>query len=248
LASLNKIPIIDADFVGRAFPELQMNSACVSGINQSVSWITDIFGNTVELNLSCPNTLERYARNITVAAGSRVAFSMYPMSGAQAKCGAVVAGSISRALLIGNTILKARETQADPIEQLAQKSHGIIIGSGVITDIDQTIKNGFLQGTVTIMGPQGEIKIFLQNEYLIIKVNNNIRVTTPDIIALLEKDTGTPLLSSTLSYGIRVVVIILPAPTVWQTQKGLSLVGPRVFGYNCDYVNVTAPAGAVTSK
>jgi DUF917 family protein len=60
-------------------------------------------------------------------------------------------------------------------------------------------------------------------------------LTTPDLITLLDADTGAPITSETIRYGLRVVAIAIPCAPQWRTAAGLKLVGPRYFGYDVDY-------------
>jgi DUF917 family protein len=52
---------------------------------------------------------------------------------------------------------------------------------------------------------------------------------------LFEQDTGKPVPSEALRYGLKVNLIALPAPNIWTSPAGLELVGPRYFGYEVDY-------------
>ena len=62
----------------------------------------------------------------------------------------------------------------------------------------------------------------------------------PDIICLMDSESGEAVGTDTLRYGQRVTVIALPAPAVLRTPKGLLHVGPRAFGYDLDYRSVFA--------
>lgn len=239
LAAQLQIPILDADFIGRAFPELHMSSAELIGLPATPAVLADVFGNTVTFNTKDGKTLERIARAATVAVGSDAAVTIYVMTGAQAKNNAVISGSFSRAKKIGKTILSARTCQQDVINVLIKETSGVLLGSGVITDINQTITDGFLQGSVTLCNDHESIIIDYQNEYLVVRVNNITCVTTPDIITILEQDTGTPVQSESLTYGIRACVVAFPAPAIWQTSAGLALVGPRAFNYDFDYKSIS---------
>ena len=57
----------------------------------------------------------------------------------------------------------------------------------------------------------------------------------PDIICLMDSETGEAVGTETLRYGQRISVIALPAPPVLSTPEGLALVGPRAFNYDVDY-------------
>lgn len=112
------------------------------------------------------------------------------------------------------------------------------LGRGILLDINQEVKDGFLQGSVSIFSDGEKIQLFYQNEYLLAKIGSEILASTPDLLVLLDENTGAPLTSEMLRFGIRVVLLALPAPKVWQTEEGLKLVGPRVFGYEIDYRSI----------
>ncbi len=62
------------------------------------------------------------------------------------------------------------------------------------------------------------------------------RVTTPDLICVLDSVSGEAVGTELLRYGQRVSVAVLPGPEVFRTPKGLEHVAPRAFGYDLDYV------------
>ena len=65
----------------------------------------------------------------------------------------------------------------------------------------------------------------------------------PEIICVMDTMTGDAIGTETLRYGQRVSVIVLPAPAVLCTDAGLELVGPRAFGYDCDFRSVFEKQG-----
>ena len=158
------------------------------------------------------------------------------MTGCQA-AGAVIRNSVSRAKALGMAVMQAHAEHRDPIAAVIAVGNGKLIGAGVITDVDQKIERGFLQGTVTItdVATEREIVIDYQNEYLVARVDNKPTVSTPDIIAILDAASGQAITSESLTFGLRVCVVALPCDPVWKTPKGLALVGPRYFGYEFDY-------------
>jgi DUF917 family protein len=58
---------------------------------------------------------------------------------------------------------------------------------------------------------------------------------SPDLICVLDTVSGEAFGTETIGYGRRVSVIVLPAPRVLLTPKGLEHVGPRAFGYDLDF-------------
>jgi len=240
VASQMGLPVLDADAMGRAFPEGQMNTCNLLGAAPSPGFVTDCLGNTVIIYSKNSGMMEKISRHVTVAMGSIAAFGFYPISGFQAeKC--TLHKSISKAIAIGKAHRKAREAGNDPLEAILNLCKGIFIGSGKVMDIDRAISRGFLNGTVTIHHKEDRMELAFQNEYLIAKRNGKIVATTPDILMLLEQDTGTPVTSESLQYGLKVNLIALSAPNIWTTPAGLELVGPRHFGYEVDYQPIHKP-------
>jgi hypothetical protein len=238
VAAKRGIPILDADMIGRAFPELQMSSCFLKKLKSTPAVMVDCLGNRVIIETTDAHTLERIARSVTVAMGSSSAVGFYLMQGPEVP-GAVVEGTLSQALKLGAAITGARKEGKDPVQALLNAANAVVLGKGTLIDIDQTVKEGFLQGSVTILNQQEKIKLFYQNEYLLAKNASEVLASTPDLLVLLEENSGTPLTSEALRYGLQVVLIAIPAPAIWQTWEGLELVGPRVFGYDIDYQSVS---------
>ncbi|WP_264374189.1 DUF917 domain-containing protein [Wolbachia endosymbiont (group A) of Sphecodes ephippius] len=222
------IPVIDGDLMGRAFPSLNMVSPNLYGISCCPAFFADSLGNTIIMHIESSDHLERVARAVIVACGSSIGVSCYPITGQQAKQ-VICRNSISYACFLGNIILEARERKICPIKALCDK-HALLLGEGIIRDIDQSIKGGFLSGNVSIEGCNNMLTIIYQNEYLAVYDGSDCVAATPDIIAVLDKDTGYPIASEALTYGIRVSVLKFPSLTLWTTPEGLAIVGPEVFG------------------
>lgn len=228
------LPVLDADSLGRAFPQLQMSSCNLFGISPSPAYFADSLGNLVVIEGESPHALERIGRHVSMSMGSSCAIAIYLMSGKEAKR-VLIPGTTSQALLIGQAILKARREGEDPTRRLSEMTSGICLIQGIITEVKQEIKEGFLQGSVKIMGEQRVVEVAFQNEFLLAKEGNSVLATTPDILTFIESESGTPITSDGLRYGLRVSLLALPAPDVWQTEEGLALVGPEYFGYGVSY-------------
>lgn len=228
------IPVVDADTIGRAFPELQHSTCNLFGISASPAVLTDIHGNTRVIIANDAFQIEQQCRLATVEMGSSALLCFYIMNCHEAKK-ATIPDSFSHGFAIGRSIRQAKESGANPIEALLEYSKGVWLDSGTIIDIEQSISKGFLQGNVLVKTETGIIKISYQNEYLVAFRDETPIISTPDIIAILEIETSTPITSESLAYGLRVAILGLPSPSIWQTEKGLELVGPRSFGYKFDY-------------
>ncbi len=230
LAAGTHIPVINADLLGRAFPELQMSSCNLKDISPSPAILADAVGNVVVINSKDASDAERFCRNTTVEMGSSAALSIYLMTGKECK-ESVISGTLEKAIEIGQVMRLAKANDLCPIAALLKKTNGRQVGSGVISDISQVIEDGFLKGTFTLLESVSSIVVHYQNEYLMAYREKMAIGATPDIIIPLEQDTGLPITSESLSFGLRVVLVIIPGPDIWKTKEGLKLVGPEYFGY-----------------
>lgn len=234
VASQLGLPVVDADTLGRAFPELQMSSCNLKGISPSPAFLSDCYGNTAVIYARDGKEVERLCRKMTVEMGSIAALSIYMMSGKQVKT-ATIRGSISKAIKIGRAMREARENGKDPVDSLLLQTGGIVLGSGMVVDIDQRIRDGFLKGTFTIHSREGNLQVLYQNEFLAVFSKGKALASTPDIIIPLEEETRKPISSETLLCGLRVILLAIPGEDLWKTSEGLSLVGPEYFSYSIDY-------------
>jgi DUF917 family protein len=234
------LPVLDVDTMGRAFPEAQMTSYnLVGGFESMPGFITDCLGNTTIIYSSSIEILEKIGRQICIAMGSIAAFGFFPITADRIQQ-VTIPKSVSKALSIGKAVRESRENGDDPVNAVLNLCKGVKIGSGIITDIDRAIEKGFLYGSVTIKNKTEKMELAFKNEYLIAKRNEKIVATTPDILMLLEQQTGVPIESQKLQYGLKVHLVALPAPALWTTPAGLQLVGPRSFGYETDYQPISA--------
>ena len=110
---------------------------------------------------------------------------------------------------------------------------------GKIVDVLRRVTGGFARGEVTIEGLDdysgAHLTIDFQNENLIARCGQTVLCTVPDLICILERDTGTPINTELLRYGFRVVVVGFPAPAPLTSAQALQVVGPQAFGYDLSY-------------
>jgi DUF917 family protein len=69
----------------------------------------------------------------------------------------------------------------------------------------------------------------------------------PDLICIVDSETGRAIGTEELRYGLRIDVLSMPAPVLLRSEIALAAVGPRAFGYDFDFVpmGVSADAPAV---
>lgn len=233
------IPLIDADGMGRAFPEIQMVSPTLYDIPATPMALADEKGSIVILKHTITNLwTERLARSITIDMGGSAMIALYPMTGKQAKK-ALIAGSISFAASIGDRLIKAWKTRTDPLEAILNETKGYLAFRGKIVDLERRTESGFARGKVKLAGIDEyngkELVIHFQNENLIAELDGSVLVSVPDLIAMVDMETSVPVTTEGLRYGLRVAVIAIPCHSKWRSAKGLDVVGPGYFGYKSPY-------------
>ena len=235
------LPLLDADGMGRAFPELQMVTFTMDGIAATPMALADDKGNAVLFETISNRWTERLARSATVDMGGAALVAFYPMSGAQAKR-AAIPGTVSLAIAIGRCLADARAARANPVAALASLLSGVTLIEGRVIDAQRRTVGGFARGDATLAGV-GEwdgksLRLAFQNEFLLAERDGVPVAVTPDLIILLDSETGAPITTEVLRYGLRVTALGVPCDPRWRAAAGLAIVGPRYFGYDIDYAPV----------
>lgn len=235
------LPLVDGDGMGRAYPELQMVSFTMHGISATPMVMSDDKGNSVLLDTVDNKWTERLARSATVEMGGSALIAMYSMNGATAKQ-SLIRGTISLCKKIGETLRKARLDNRNPVEALRTLLGAFELFEAKVTDVERRTEGGFARGTATLKGidrySAHTFEIDFQNEFLIARRDAEAIVSTPDLITLLDIDTGEPVTTESLRFGLRVVGLGIPSDPKWRTSEGLKLVGPQYFGYDIEFTPI----------
>jgi len=240
------LPLVDADGMGRAFPELQMVLPTLSGIAATPMAISDEKGNRGVLDTVSNVWAERLARTATVEMGCSTIVSLFSMTGKQAKQ-SLVPDTLSHCLTIGRAIEQARSANQDPVSAAVDCLGGAVLATGKVVDVARRTTTGFARGQATVEGTdayQGQrLVLHFQNEHLIAELDGVAVATAPDLIIVLDRETGEPITTEALRFGHRVTVMGAPCDDRWHSAAGIELVGPRYFGYDIDPVRVRTAAG-----
>jgi DUF917 family protein len=230
------IQVIDGDGMGRAFPELQMETYVMYGIPPTPGALADHSSREVVFSgISDPKTLERYARVVTVQMGGGAGYAFPIMTGAELKR-TVIPGTLSLAASIGDAVLAQRAGHGDPVGAVIEVTGGRLFFTGKISDVERRLEGGFIRGGLKLDGSgvfAGQtLLIDFQNENLIARTGDGeILAIVPDLICIVDEETAEPITTEILRYGLRVAVIGIPAPAALKTERALAYVGPEAFGY-----------------
>jgi DUF917 family protein len=232
------LPIVDADGMGRAFPQLEMETFGVYGVPAAPLAVSNEYGESCIVHAKDNRTVEWLARGVTIRMGGCAYIAEYAMNGAEVKRTAIPR-TLSLAILIGRCLREAKEQHRNPIEDLLGLlpqtiySYGRVIFKGKVSDLSRETRNGFSVGRVRIAGNDsysGEMTIEIQNENLIARVDGSVRAIVPDLICVMDSETAEPITTESLRYGQRVIVVAASVPEIMRTPEALEVFGPKAFG------------------
>lgn len=232
------LAVLDADGMGRAFPKATMVAMNVVGQQREFAVLSDVVGNVTVLRTLDFAWLERHARAFTVAAGG-IALGAHHLSEVK---GAVIERTVSRAIDVGRRLLGS----AEPVADVADELGAAVLVAGKVIDIERVTDGGFTRGSATVegIGPdRGRlVRVEIQNENLVVIEDGAVVVSVPDLITVVDSETGEAISTELLRFGQRVSVLAWACDPLWRTERGIELTGPRAFGYDLDYTPFDAGA------
>ena len=248
IAAVTGLPVVDADTMGRAYPEAQMTSVAVANLRCYPFAMADIRDNEVLIpHAASWRWMERISRKACTEIGSVAATCKAPRSGAEVKKHGILY-TTSKAIRLGEAVLEAKRVHSDPIAAVLTASNGKKMFTGKIIDVERKATEGFLRGKATIEGLDEnagqEMIVHFQNEFSMAFLDAEPVVMTPDLICLLDSVSGEGIGTDVVRFGQRVSVLALPGPEVFMSPEGLEAVGPKAFGFDLSFTSVFEGARA----
>jgi len=238
LAARRGLAVIDADGMGRAFPEIQMVTYHVYGVSTTPMVISNEHHDCILIETRDGKRAEDIGRAIATQMGLNVMLASYPMTGRQAKQSAVK-GTLSLARGIGRAIAEVRR-KGDPVEVLLgylrttpYYNKCAVLFDGKVTDLRRETTRGFAIGhckMAALDGSGDELEVTFQNEHLVARVNGATRTIVPDLVCFVDRETGEPITTEGLRYGQRAKVIGTSVAPNMRTPEALAVFGPKGFG------------------
>jgi uncharacterized protein len=254
VAARTGLPVVDADGMGRAFPELQMETFSVYGVRGSPLALAGENDEVVLIDTACDNRrMEWLARGVTIRTGGVGHIAEYAMRGSQVRDTAVPR-TLSLALAIGTAIRTARAEHQDPLQTVADAlastlyTHLRVLFAGKVVDVERRTVEGFARGRARFASAGGSVpgdteggstlEVTFQNENLVALVDGELRCIVPDLICVLDAETAEPITTEGLRYGQRVRIVGISTPDLMRTPAALATFGPAAFGLKREFCPV----------
>ncbi len=257
LAGLTGRPILDGDGMGRAFPEAQMCTFLLYGMTPGLPFAMSDdhgllwrlpalpirlgrgrIGGTGRGGRVVGLAIERAFRRYCARKGGWIYFTVTIDHASLQRT--LVRGSIRLALDLGRAVESARRSGDDPIGAIVRVAGGRLLFRGKIVDVERRFRGGHDWGTVRLEGLDADhgryADVAFKNEYLILRIDEQVALTVPDLITLVETDAGTPITTEVIRTGLRVSVLGMRSTELYHTPEALRVVGPSAFGYDLAFV------------
>lgn len=116
---------------------------------------------------------------------------------------------------------------------------GFELFRGKIVDFQRRTQKGWSVGEAQLEGMDQflgqRIVVRFQNENLVALLDDRLVASVPDLITVIDSQTGQAITTERLHYGFRVIILGIPCDAKWRTLAGVALGGPRHFGYDIEY-------------
>jgi DUF917 family protein len=240
------LPLADADYAGRAIPELHSTGLALAGAEVLPFACVDHFGNRV-LILDSPSDAwtERISKHLALSSLGLIAcaFAVLPVRRVRE---IAVPGTMTECLELGRAIRTAREAGDDPVAAAAAQLDGWVLFRGVVRDREWA-NTGYMDGTHTLEG-SGEfagrsLRVWFRNENHVSWLDGEPWVASPDLIEFCDPRTGEPLVNTYLELGQELAVVGRRRRSQFDSDAGLDTLGPRHFGFDLEFTGIETLVG-----
>lgn len=251
VAAAHGVTCVDADFMGRAYPTDWQTTANVYGDGQGGGLLpaTIASGDGSFMTMTGSRTdklVDRALRAAVVEMGCR-AGKAGPLKSAKMIQEQAIVNTVSLAWLVGRSIALERSIKDKAkriVDAVGGSESAKILAEGKITSVERVLKAGHTYGVVEVDGiledgSKATIRIPFKNENAYVEATKtssgevSVLAAVPDLIAVLDSETGTGLGTPEYKYGLKVTVIAIAASPRWtDTPRGLELGGPGSMGFD----------------
>jgi DUF917 family protein len=230
VAASSGLPLVDADFMGRALPRLEQLSLA-EGLPLTPAAFVSPTGEVLLVAAATAVALEALLRSIVGAWGGWGLLVLHHLTAAAIRPYAIV-GATTRAIGLGHA-LKSLPRGVDGVD-LAAAVGGRLIGSGPLDDITRRSRSGRFGGGHALLRDRASgalVRIEFENEFLLVARDGALEAATPDIVLVVDLRARDLIGVDGIRVGMDLAVVALPGPDWWWAEAGrLARVGPAAFG------------------
>ncbi|EXJ82426.1 hypothetical protein A1O3_06239 [Capronia epimyces CBS 606.96] len=257
VAAQHGVPCVDADYMGRAYPTYWQTTINVYGTARGEALVpaTIASGDGSFITMTASRTdklVDKALRAAVVEMGCRAGKAAPPKSAKVVQEQAVL-NTVSLAWWIGRAIALEKNVTDKAkriIDAVGGSASAKILAEGKITSVERVLKTGHTYGVVEVDGVLSDgskaiVRIPFKNENAFVEAmsadgKKSILASVPDLIAVLDSETGSGLGTPEYKYGLKVTIIAIAASPRWtDTPRGLELGGPASMGFDdVEYVPI----------
>lgn len=249
VAATHGVPVVDGDYMGRAYPTGWQTTPNVYGTAKGEALVpaTIASGDGSFMTLTETRTdklVDSILRAATVEMGCRAGHAGPPKAANVVQQQAIL-NTVSLAWWVGRAIAVEKTVAEKPrriIEALGGVSTAKILGHGKILSVERVLKTGHSYGVVEVEAvlmdeSKAIISIPFKNENAYVTAvlssgEKRLLASVPDLIAVLDAETGQGLGTQEYKYGLKVTIIAITASPRWtDTARGLELGGSASMGF-----------------
>jgi uncharacterized protein len=243
-AALLGLPVVDADPVGRAVPEIEHSMYCVHGLPIAPQAVVNEIGDTVLITRVADDVRsEALVRALSIASRNLVWVADHALPWSLLR-DVVVGGTIGLAERVGRAQREALAAgdAAGVAAAAAAAGGGLVVFGGTVASYEWRDAEGFTVGETVLHGA-GEhagsnYRLWFKNENLLSWRDGAPDVLAPDLVCLIDQATGAAATNPYVTVGSRVTVVAFPSAAQWRTATAIATLGPRHFGFDIDFVPV----------
>ncbi|KAJ5785200.1 uncharacterized protein N7503_010412 [Penicillium pulvis] len=243
------VPCLDADNMGRAYPTFWQVTPNVYGSPSGDALVpaTIASGDGTFITMTKSRTdrlVDKALRAACVEMGCR-AGKAGPPKPARIVREQAVTGTVSLAWWIGRAVALEKNINDKAqriIDEVGGSESAAILGQGKVIGVERVLKTGHTYGVLNVDGTLSDgtkaaIKIPFKNENAFVEAVSNgqskILASVPDLIAVIDAETGAGLGTPEYKYGLKVFIIAIAASPRWtDTKRGMELGGPGSMGFD----------------
>jgi len=180
------LPVVDADTMGRAYPEAQMTSVAVGDLRPWPCVLYDPRGiEAVVTRVPSWRWMERVSRRICVELGSIASTCKAPRTGREVKDWGIP-GTVTKAIGLGRRVAEAVRRHQDPVAAIIAEGRGKLLFRGKVVDVARRTTEGYLRGRAVIEGLDDDrgakVEIAFENEWVVAWRDGEPLAMSPDLI------------------------------------------------------------------